>query len=69
MSNKEFTMIHKLLVYHEMHFNCIDICVVQTIQLIMPNKAFILIHKLLIYHDVHFNCTNIRVVQTIRECS
>jgi len=54
-------MIRKLLVYHERHFNCTDICVVQTMQLIMPNKAFILIRKLLVYHDMHLNCTNICV--------
>ena len=66
--NKEFILIRKLLVYHDMHFNCTNIYVVQIIQLIMSNKAFILIRKLLVYHDMHFNCTNKRVVQTIRDC-
>ena len=61
MPTKEFILISILLVYYEMHFNCTDICVVQTIQLIMPNKAFILIRKLLVYHDMHLNCTNICV--------
>ena len=66
--NKEFILIHKLLVYHDMHFDCTNICVVQIIQLIMPNMAFILIRKLLVYHDMIFNSTNICVVQNIREC-
>ena len=60
--NKEFILNRKLLVYHDMPFNCTNICIIQIIQLIMSNKAFIFICKLLVYHDMHFNYTNIRVV-------